>query len=78
MTLTLVPIDHGELCHGWAWTVDDEDVLAERVARIVLWRYEDYSALRPRLLARLLPPALAVAVPDPPPARGCLKPQPAA
>ena len=39
MTLTLIPIDHGELCHGWAWTIDDEDVLAERVARIVLGQY---------------------------------------
>ena len=42
------------------------------VARLVLWRYEDYPALRPRLLARLLPPALAVAVPDPPPANESL------
>ncbi len=42
------------------------------VARLVLWRYEDYPALRPRLLARLLPPALAVAVPDPSPANESL------
>ena len=38
------------------------------VARVVVWRYEDYAALRPRLLARLLPPALAAGIPDPPPA----------
>ncbi len=37
------------------------------VARVVVWRYEDYAALRPRLLAQMLPPALAGAVPDPPP-----------
>lgn len=40
----------------------------EEVSRIVLWRYEDYPALRPRLLERLLPAGLAAEVPDPPPA----------
>lgn len=40
----------------------------EEVLRIVLWRYEDYPALRPQLLERLLPPGLAGLVPDPPPA----------
>lgn len=45
MTLTLVPIDHGELCHGWAWTIDDEDVLAERVARIVLGQYRHVAKI---------------------------------
>lgn len=34
------------------------------VARILIWRYEDYRALRSRILARMLPPALAVQVPD--------------
>ena len=37
------------------------------VARLLVWRYEDYAALRPRLLERLLPPALAGWVPEPPP-----------
>ncbi|MDX8536028.1 hypothetical protein RFM23_00150 [Mesorhizobium abyssinicae] len=45
MTLTLVPIDHGELCYGWAWTIDDEDVLAERVARIVLGQYRHVAKI---------------------------------
>lgn len=45
MTLTLVPIDHGELCHGWAWTIEDEDVLAERVARIVLGQYRHVAKI---------------------------------
>lgn len=36
------------------------------VGRIVVWRYEDYPALRTRLLARMLPPDLAELVPDPP------------
>ncbi|RCW88090.1 hypothetical protein [Paracoccus lutimaris] len=38
------------------------------IARIVVWRYEDYPALRPRILARMLPPALVAQVPDAPPA----------
>lgn len=36
MTITLNATDHEDLCHGWSWTVEDEDVLAERVARIAL------------------------------------------
>jgi len=52
---------------GWAELVGR---LAEvrGVSRIVLWRYEDYALLRPRILARLLPAGLAEHVPDPPPA----------
>lgn len=45
MTLTLNPIDHGDLCHGWAWTIEDEDVLAERVARIVLGQYRHVAKI---------------------------------
>ena len=51
--------------------LDRSGPAAERhsgVARVVVWRYEDYAALRPRFLARLLPPALAAGIPDPPPA----------
>ncbi|RDW14861.1 hypothetical protein [Paracoccus thiocyanatus] len=40
----------------------------DNLSRIVLWRYEDYPALRPRLLERLLPQGLAAEVPDSPPA----------
>ncbi|EFI51383.1 hypothetical protein [Afipia sp. 1NLS2] len=45
MTLTLASLDHGELCHGWTWTIDDEDVLAERVARIVLGQYRHVAKI---------------------------------
>ncbi|MDE4130482.1 hypothetical protein PXK18_17690, partial [Phaeobacter gallaeciensis] len=45
MTLKLVPIDHGELCHGWAWSIDDEDALAEQVARIVLGQYRHVAKI---------------------------------
>lgn len=44
----------------------------EEVARVVVWRYEDYAALRPELLRRLLPPGLADAVPEPPPSNESL------
>lgn len=36
MTISLNVTDHDDLCHGWSWIVEDEDVLAERVARIAL------------------------------------------
>lgn len=45
MALKLVPIDHGELCHGWSWIVDDKDALAEHVARIVLGQYRHVAKI---------------------------------
>jgi hypothetical protein len=45
MTLTVSPVNHGDLCHGWSWTVTDEDVLAERVARIVLGQYRHVAKI---------------------------------
>jgi len=45
VTLTLVPIDHGELCHGWSWTIEDQDVLAERVARVALGQYRHVARI---------------------------------
>lgn len=38
------------------------------VAGLVAWRFEDYPALRPLLLDRLLVPGIAVDAPNPPPA----------
>lgn len=51
---------------GWAGLVERLSTVPG-VGGVVVWRYEDYAALRPRLLARMLPPALAAAVPDLPP-----------
>lgn len=45
MTLTLTQIDHGDLCHGWSWTVADEDALAEQVARITLGQYRHVARI---------------------------------
>lgn len=42
------------------------------VARLVVWRYEDYGALRPALLARMLPADCVALVPDPPPSNESL------
>lgn len=36
MTITLTAIDHEDLCHGWSWTIEDEDTLATSVARVAL------------------------------------------
>ncbi|MDO5529701.1 MAG: hypothetical protein Q4F71_09885 [Paracoccus sp. (in: a-proteobacteria)] len=37
------------------------------VTRVIVWRYEDYRALRPEICARMLRPELAGLVPDPAP-----------
>lgn len=36
MTIALEVTDHENLCHGWSWKIEDEEILAERVARIAL------------------------------------------
>jgi hypothetical protein len=36
MSIILTPFDHGELCHGWSWTVQDEALLASQIARVAL------------------------------------------
>jgi hypothetical protein len=36
MSITLTPVVDGALCHGSSWTVPDEAVLAEQIARIAL------------------------------------------
>lgn len=56
---------------GWAGLVRRLAEIPE-VARLVVWRYEDYAALRPQILARMLPQDLARAVPDPAPANESL------
>lgn len=43
MTLVLTPIAHGEVCHGHAWTVENIDLLAERVARVAMGQYRHVS-----------------------------------
>jgi hypothetical protein len=45
VTLTLAKIDHGDLCHGWSWTVANEDELAERIARIALGQYRHVAKI---------------------------------
>jgi hypothetical protein len=45
MTLVLTPIDHLGLCHGWAWTIQDESILAERVARVALGQYRHVAKI---------------------------------
>ena len=36
MSIALTPFEHGALCHGSTWTVDDEDMLADQIARVAL------------------------------------------
>lgn len=37
--LTLIPMNHGELCHGWRWEIADEADLARKVAMVALGQY---------------------------------------
>jgi hypothetical protein len=32
MAVILTPFQHGDLCHGWSWTITDEDELARQIA----------------------------------------------
>jgi len=36
MAITLTAFDHGALCHGASWTVADEALLAQQIARVAL------------------------------------------
>lgn len=45
MTIILTPIAHGDLCHGARWSVQDLDVLAERVARVALGQYRHVAQI---------------------------------
>lgn len=45
MTLTLSQIDHGDLCHGWSWVVQDEEKLAQQVARVALGQFRHVSKI---------------------------------
>lgn len=45
MILTLTQIDHGNLCHGWSWKIDDEDALAKRVAQVALGQYRHVARI---------------------------------
>ncbi|MTH63136.1 hypothetical protein [Paracoccus shanxieyensis] len=47
----------------------------DQVQHLLIWRYEDYAVLRPRLLARLLPEGTAELVPEPPPSNESLTQQ---
>lgn len=55
MTLVLTPIDHDQLCYGWQWEIADEDILADRVARVAVGQFRHVA----RILdgANILPPA---------------------
>jgi hypothetical protein len=45
MTLTLSQINHGDLCHGWSWVIQDEEKLAQQVARVALGQFRHVSKI---------------------------------
>ena len=36
MSIKLTPFNHGELYHGFSWAVQDEDLLADQIARVAV------------------------------------------
>ena len=36
MPITLTPFEDGELCHGWSWTIADEEALARQIAIVAV------------------------------------------
>lgn len=45
MSLSLTPISHGELCHGWRWEIEDEMELARQVAMLALGQYRHVAQI---------------------------------
>ena len=45
MPLTLTPIDHDDLCHGWRWKIADEEDLARKVAMVALGQYRHVAQI---------------------------------
>lgn len=45
MPLTLTPIDHDSLCHGWRWEIADEADLARKVAMVALGQYRHVAQI---------------------------------
>ena len=45
MTITLTPYVQGTLCHGNAWTIVNEDDLAQLVARLLLGQYRHVARI---------------------------------
>jgi hypothetical protein len=45
MPLTLTPIDHDDLCHGWRWEIADETDLARKVAMVALGQYRHVAQI---------------------------------
>jgi hypothetical protein len=67
VALVLEPIEHQDLCHGWAWTIADEDALAKQVAHVALGHYRHVakilagtSAATPKTKAEQVAGALAL------------------
>lgn len=45
MPLTLIPIEHDDLCHGWRWEIADDVDLARKVAMVALGQYRHVAQI---------------------------------
>jgi hypothetical protein len=55
----LTPFAHGELCYGWSWTVQDEALLADQIARVALGQARHVAKILAG--AQLAPPQTSAA-----------------
>jgi len=45
VSLTLTKVDHPDVCHGWTWTILDENALARQVAQVALGQYRHVATI---------------------------------
>jgi len=55
MALTLKAVNHGDLCHGWTWEINDEDQLVDDVARVAMGQFRHVARILAGLGARAAP-----------------------
>lgn len=55
MPLTLIPIEHDDLCHGWRWEITDEADLARKVAMVALGQYRHVAQILAGIDKKSLP-----------------------
>jgi hypothetical protein len=59
LSIGLTPFGDGELCYGWSWTVQDEALLADHIARVALGQARHVAKILAG--AQLGPPATSAA-----------------
>lgn len=58
MPIQITPLDHGTLCHGHSWSVNDKDALAYQIAQIAVGKSKHVQ----RILSGVLPSNFSTSV----------------